>query len=103
MGNPETLTILWNVLRQFSPSLVFLFETRLVNAWATGVRFSIGYSNAFVVDYVGWSGGILLVWKEDLDVTIRSYSRGHVDALIISHRGYKLALYWVRWQASCFK
>lgn len=89
------LIALRNVLRQFSQSLVFLFETRLAGAWATGVRFSIRYSNGFSIDYVGRSGGLLLVGKEDLDVKIRSYLRGLIDALVVSHRG-------IRWRFTGF-
>ncbi|PON63652.1 Endonuclease/exonuclease/phosphatase [Parasponia andersonii] len=33
---------------------------------------------------MGRSGGLLFFWKDDWDVTVHSYSRGHIDVTIIS-------------------
>ena len=31
---------------------------------------------------MGWSGGLALLWKEDLKVDVQSYSDSHIDAII---------------------
>ena len=46
--------------------------------------FNIGFHNAFAVDCVGRSGGLLLLWKKEWDVMVRSFSRGHIDAEVVS-------------------
>ena len=62
-------------------------EKKLVGAWATGAHFNVGFSSAFVVDCVGRSEGLLLLWQEEWDVTVRLFSKGHIDAEIVSPCG----------------
>lgn len=35
-----------------------------------------------MVDSVGHKGGLALLWKDDVDVQVQSYSTNHVDALV---------------------
>ena len=39
--------------------------------------------NLLVVDSCGRSGDLILFWKEDLQVDVRSYSRGHIDVVVV--------------------
>lgn len=39
-------------------------------------------TNYLTVDASGHSGGLALLWKEDIKLTILSYSSSHVDAVI---------------------
>ncbi|PON98092.1 Endonuclease/exonuclease/phosphatase, partial [Trema orientale] len=87
LGNPDRLTTLSKVLHKASPGLVFLSETKLTGNRANGVKFHIGIPNGFVVDSVGHSGGLLLLWQDGWDVSIRSYSRGYIDSIITSESG----------------
>jgi hypothetical protein len=34
------------------------------------------------VDCIGSSGGLMLLWKKDLQVSVNSFSVGHIDARI---------------------
>ncbi|KAF4372682.1 hypothetical protein F8388_000849, partial [Cannabis sativa] len=67
---------------KYSPSLVFLSETKLYGGWAEGIRRQISFSNSFHVDCVGKSGGLLLLWNDDWEVSVKSFSVGHIDALV---------------------
>ncbi|KAL0396033.1 UNVERIFIED_CONTAM: hypothetical protein Scaly_0051700 [Sesamum calycinum] len=40
--------------------------------------------NCVDVDLVGRSGGILLLWRKDIEVWLQSYSVNHIDAIIKS-------------------
>ncbi|KAK6134544.1 hypothetical protein DH2020_031714 [Rehmannia glutinosa] len=42
----------------------------------------MGFVGSFCVDCVGLSGGLLLLWSDRWDVEIKSYSFGHIDAVI---------------------
>lgn len=44
------------------------------------------FDNYFAVDRIGMSGGLLLAWKDNLVVKIRSYSRYHIDVVISSDK-----------------
>jgi endonuclease/exonuclease/phosphatase family metal-dependent hydrolase len=40
------------------------------------------HDGMFVVDCVRRSGGLVLLWKEEVQVTIQNYSRRHINAII---------------------
>ncbi|KAF4404587.1 hypothetical protein G4B88_005973 [Cannabis sativa] len=82
LGNPGALTALQTIVRKFSPSLVFLSETKLYGGWAEGIQRHVNFQNSFHVDCVGKSGGLLLLWNEDWEVSVKSFSVGHIDALV---------------------
>jgi len=44
----------------------------------------LGFYGLFVVDCVGRSGGLTLLWKSDTLVQIQNYSRRHINAVINS-------------------
>lgn len=49
------------------------------------VKRTIHYDNCFNVPSNGNSGGLMLLWKAEIDVHIMSYSVGHIDAIIKEH------------------
>lgn len=82
LGGPESFLKVRKLIRQYSPGLVFLSETHLQGSRAQNFRYYVGFPNCFAVDSVGRSGGLLLLWKEEWDVSIRSYTRWHIDAVV---------------------
>lgn len=38
--------------------------------------------SCFVVDNIGRTSDLCLLWKKDIDILIRSYSQYHIDSLI---------------------
>lgn len=48
---------------------------------------SIGLTNVIFVDQLGLSGGLALCWKDSLDVSLCSFSRYHIDALVKETNG----------------
>ncbi|PON64498.1 Endonuclease/exonuclease/phosphatase [Parasponia andersonii] len=65
LGNPCKVTVLCNLLRKFSPGLVFLSETKLFGIWATNLKYQVGFKNCFVVDCVRRSDSLILLWRDD--------------------------------------
>jgi hypothetical protein len=57
------------------PIVVFLMETKLRQVKMERIRYSLGFNNLFVVDSVGKSGGLALLWNEDAGLEIQNYSR----------------------------
>ncbi|XP_057770939.1 uncharacterized protein LOC130990727 [Salvia miltiorrhiza] len=70
------------LLAGYSPSIVFVCETKLVTSKCRLWRTQLGYEGIFVVDAVGCKGGLALLWKEQTDVRIVSYSPGHIDCYV---------------------
>lgn len=42
----------------------------------------LGFTGCFGVDVVGKSGGLLLFWNNEINVSLRSYSVGHIDYMV---------------------
>ncbi|KAL5759510.1 hypothetical protein ACOSQ2_018348 [Xanthoceras sorbifolium] len=94
LGNPRMFAALKRVLRKFSPGVIFLSETKLQGIAAARIKDFVGYSGIHV-DCRGKSGGLLLLWRREWDVSVLSFSQGHIDARITMDDG-------VMWRFSGF-
>lgn len=61
-------------------------ETKLSNFKCRERQLSIGFENGFAVSAQGKSGGLCLLWKEGIDLSILSYNSFHIDALVKEDR-----------------
>ena len=43
----------------------------------------VGLLNGVIVPSQGRSGGIAMLWESDLNVELKSYTRYHIDAVVI--------------------
>ena len=55
------------------PIIVFLMETRLKKDWLDLIKEKCKMKNCFVLPSIGNSGGLVLLWKEDLRVDIKTF------------------------------
>ncbi|KAA3478879.1 reverse transcriptase [Gossypium australe] len=62
--------------------MVFLMETKIDKKRMEKVRRKCGFMNGFEVEAEGSSGGLCLAWKEEITVTLRSFSRNHIDVMV---------------------
>ena len=82
LGNPRTVRELKEVLRRYEPHVVFLSETRLTVKHSDVLKYKLHFSYLFSVTRNRFGGGLALVWKEDNDMTILSYSKYNIDTVI---------------------
>ncbi|XVF50421.1 hypothetical protein PTKIN_Ptkin04bG0098600 [Pterospermum kingtungense] len=54
------------------------------------VRVRLGFENCFVVDSLGPSAGLALLWEEDVDLSVQSYTRYHIDSTVKLEAGQPL-------------
>jgi hypothetical protein len=47
----------------------------------------LGFHNAFGVSSQGFSGGLVLMWQDELSIVIKTYSKSHVDVWITEADG----------------
>lgn len=64
------------------PRLVFLMETKKIECQMELVLRKLGFSGGFSNGRDGMAGGLALLWQKDVQVTIRSFSQGHIDVII---------------------
>ncbi|KAA3466302.1 expansin-A1-like [Gossypium australe] len=79
---PWAVRRLRHLLKQHNPHLVFLIETKLDKKRMERVRRSYGFMNGIEVEVEGSQGGLCLAWKVDIKVTLRSFSKWHIDVII---------------------
>jgi hypothetical protein len=63
------------MVKDKKPKMVFLMETKMSNKRVDFLKRKLGFENLFEVDSVGRSGGLVLLWKNDIQVDIQNYSR----------------------------
>jgi hypothetical protein len=63
------------MVREKRPMMVFLMETKLRTQKMEIIHYKMGFSNLFVVDSVGKSGGLALFWGDDIEVEIQNFSQ----------------------------
>ncbi|KAH9695348.1 putative reverse transcriptase/RNA-dependent DNA polymerase [Citrus sinensis] len=50
-------------------------------------RRMLKFENCFVVDRCGLGGGLALLWTSDVSLEVKSYSKHHIDAVILNENG----------------
>lgn len=79
LGNPRTVCALIHLIKEKSQSLVFLSETKLLSSQMEGFKRKLGFKYGIFVDRIGLAGGLALLWREDIDVILQSFSSNHID------------------------
>lgn len=64
------------------PEMVFLMETILKQNKMERIWSRLGFPNMLVVDCMGKSGGLALLWKENINVGIQNYSCRYINAKV---------------------
>lgn len=78
MGNPRTVQTFLHRSRKYHPDVLFISETLGTQARLDGVKTCLGFQNAFSVDSIGRSRGLEMLWKEDFDFRLLTYSQHHI-------------------------
>jgi hypothetical protein len=95
LGNPQTVLDLRQMVREKKPKAVFLMETKTRHKRIEFLKMKLGMENMFVVDSVGRSGGLALLWKEDFNLSIQNFSRRHINAVVNTGAGE------LEWKLTC--
>ncbi|KAA3465140.1 Endonuclease/exonuclease/phosphatase [Gossypium australe] len=62
-------------------------ETKLDHKRMERIRLRCGYNNGVDIEAEGSRGGLCLAWKGDIDVTVKRYSKWHIDSLVKGGNG----------------
>ncbi|KAL0367264.1 UNVERIFIED_CONTAM: putative mitochondrial protein [Sesamum radiatum] len=72
--------------RAHDPSFIFLSETKCSSRKMDTIKWSLNL-NGIAVSAQGRSGGLCLLWKKDISVSLLSYSMNHIDVQVHSTDG----------------
>lgn len=70
------------MLRDINPSVAFFIETKLNVTRMATVRRKCGFREGIDVDSDGRSGGLSMGWIDSYKISLRSYSRSHIDVIV---------------------
>jgi exonuclease III len=87
LGNASAVRGLLDLQKRESPDILFLSGTKMDRRRIERFRWNLQMPNFVVKHCMGYSGGLALLWKRDVDVTIKSISKYHIDALVKEEDG----------------
>lgn len=94
LGNPRAFRDLRRLVAERRPSLLFLCETKQSASQCQRWKCLLNFEGHFTVDPVGRRGGLMLLCNEPFDVSIKSFSQGHIEC-VIQHS-------LLTWRCTCF-
>ena len=90
LENHRTVQALRSNVEREVPSLVFLMETKIPRKQQykmKEIQNSVSFTQGLIVPSEGRSGGLALLWKPEIVVDIRGYSKWFIDVEIICSNG----------------
>lgn len=84
LGSLRGVQMLQDMLRQYNPQLVFLMETKVSGNKMEQIKRSCGFKNGIEVGAEGSRGQLCMAWKDGVDVVLQSYTKSHIDVVIMS-------------------
>ncbi|CAM8953707.1 unnamed protein product [Rhodiola kirilowii] len=94
LGHPWTVQELAEVARLQRPDIIGLQETKIEVSRLEVIRRRLGFKFGFQVPRQGLAGGLALWWKEEVNLTVLSYSRYHIDARIEGEVVFRITLFY---------
>jgi exonuclease III len=80
---------LLNFQKQVDPDVLFVCETKLRENRIDWLRWKLGMPNMIVKDPEGQSGGLVMFWKNEINVKLIGFiSRHHIDTEITEEDGF---------------
>jgi hypothetical protein len=81
-SNPQAVRELCREVKEKSLEMVFCMETKLRSNKMAIIKQKLGFKNMLVVDSIGRSGGLALLWKDEVGVEVPNYSQRHINAIV---------------------
>ncbi|KAM6564495.1 hypothetical protein CsatB_024493 [Cannabis sativa] len=90
LGNPSAFRHLRLLVHEQAPCVLFIMETKLQYGNIDKFRKQLHFPNGIEVPRQGQGGGLMLLWKSHVTLSINNYSLNHIDCFVESHDGPSL-------------
>lgn len=94
LASPRAVRSLKDVLSSCKPDIVGLIETKLSSRRCKDLRCKIGYYGCLPVGCRGKSGGLAVLWKEEVIIDIKNYSNYHIDMTVNFSIPFRFTLFY---------
>ena len=82
LGNHRAVDKLGEIIQSKDPGIVFLSETWSTKEHMEHIKLKLNFNGLFTVTNEAKGGGLALMWKNNSDVWVDSFSSYHIDAII---------------------
>ena len=82
LGTPWSVNALCEIVRRWDPNFVFLLETKLKKKAMERAKRKVGFVYSLVVPKSDKSGGLAMLWKENINLEIMGYASNFIDAIV---------------------
>lgn len=98
LENSYAGAVLSHLVREKAPNFLFLMETKQTVDEMRQIQADIRYDNLLVVPCVHRAGGLAMLWKNEANLDIQTYSLNHIDACIMidPHSPWRLTGFYGR-------
>ena len=79
LANLRTVHALQRFISSQDLTVVFLCKTKGNSCYMDRLRLKLNFDRSFTVDNRGNPGGLCVLWKNEINLCLRSYSQNHVD------------------------
>lgn len=91
LGSPRTFRRIRHSLKTYDPHIVFFMETKLGRIQMERVRRRCGFVNGIEVDPERTKGGLCLAWRNDVNISLKSFSSIHHPFSLASNTNRSLS------------
>ena len=92
LGNPRAFQALKKILLLHGAQIVYLCETKVSVLQMNEIANKLNFDNCFAVNCSGRGGGLALLWNSGTWVQIKSFSKHHIDAEILTTSGRQMRI-----------
>lgn len=78
--NSQGIQALFDLARREDPDILFIQKTKLNYRDFKKMKYRLKFGQGLGVECEGKSGGLALLWKEEIGLSIHSFSKHHIHA-----------------------
>ena len=83
LRNQCAVDVLSHLVREKALKILFLMETKQSVLEMKKIQEGLPYRSMFAVPSIRWSGGLALLWMEEIDLHVQNFTLNHIDVLIM--------------------
>lgn len=95
LGNPRSVRILRDLVKSQKPDFLFLSETLVENNVIEDLSVKFGFLAYYSVNRVGRGGGLAIMWKRNMNVSVGDSSQNHINVQVVEENSFV-------WRLTCF-
>ena len=84
LGNQRAVEVLSQLVREKALKVLFLMETKQSMDEMQQIQEGLPYRCMLAISSIRRSSGLALLWMEEVDLHIQTFTLNHIDALILN-------------------